>query len=83
MWEELDHKLIKTFIFSDFSEAFSFMARVALLAEKLDHHPYWSNVYSQVSFELSTHDAGNRVTEKDQTLAREIDRIYLSYNSAN
>lgn len=51
------------------------MTRVAFLAEKLDHHPNWSNVYNTVVIELTTHDAGNVVTEKDRNLAKEIDRI--------
>eukprot|EP01037_Dinobryon_pediforme_P007444 gene7444-7508_t len=56
----------------DFSEAFAFMARVALLAEKHDHHPTWTNTYNKVEIWLSTHDAGDVVTEKDILLASEI-----------
>lgn len=59
--------------FSDFNAAFGFMARVALVAEKMDHHPEWSNVYDRVEVLLTTHDAGG-VTDKDVTLARFIDR---------
>jgi len=64
----------KTFVFKDFSEAFGFMARVALEAEKADHHPEWSNVYKTVEVTLSTHDAGG-VTDKDIALARAMDAI--------
>ena len=75
MWEEKNNRLIKTFQFRDFVEAFGFMSKVALVAEKMDHHPQWTNVYNRVSFELSTHDAGDIVTEKDKNLAREIDKL--------
>lgn len=66
--------ITRTFTFADFSQAFGFMARVALVAEKMDHHPEWTNVYKTVAVTLSTHDAGG-VTERDLALAREIDRI--------
>lgn len=75
MWTEKDNKLTKTFEFNDFIEAFGFMAKVAIEAEKMNHHPNWSNVYNQVSFELTTHDAGNTVTEKDRKLAEIIDKL--------
>jgi 4a-hydroxytetrahydrobiopterin dehydratase len=75
MWKEEDNKLKKIFQFKDFSEAFSFMTRVAFLAEKMDHHPNWSNVYNKVEIELSTHDAGNKVTEKDRKLSAAIDAL--------
>jgi 4a-hydroxytetrahydrobiopterin dehydratase len=75
MWKEENNKLIKTFTFSNFIEAFGFMSKVAIVAEKMNHHPSWSNVYNKVSFELSTHDAGNIVTEKDRTLATAIDAL--------
>lgn len=74
-WTESDNKLKKSFQFKDFSEAFAFMTRVALAAEKMDHHPYWINVYNKVEIELSTHDAGNTVTEKDHKLAAIIDSL--------
>ena len=74
-WTEQNNRLKKTFKFMDFSEAFAFMTRVALLAEKMDHHPYWTNVYNTVSIELSTHDAGDIVTEKDRKLAKAIDQL--------
>jgi len=75
MWKEEDNKLIREFTFDNFMEAFSFMTRVALLAEKMNHHPSWSNVYNKVKIELSTHDAGDVVTEKDRALAKEIDQL--------
>jgi 4a-hydroxytetrahydrobiopterin dehydratase len=67
----------KTFVFSDFNEAFGFMARVALTAEKMDHHPEWSNVYKTVDVTLSSHDAGG-LTERDISLAEAMDRIAAS-----
>lgn len=75
MWREENNKLKKTFQFQDFSEAFAFMTRVAMAAEKMDHHPNWSNVYNKVEIELSTHDAGDMVTEKDKKLASIIDKL--------
>ncbi len=75
MWNEQDDKLQREFKFKDFSEAFAFMSRVALLAEKMDHHPEWSNVYNRVTIVLRTHSAGNTVTEKDRTLAAAIDKL--------
>ncbi|NJN28968.1 MAG: pterin-4-alpha-carbinolamine dehydratase [Cyclobacteriaceae bacterium] len=75
MWIEENNRLKKTFKFKDFTEAFGFMTKVALIAEKADHHPFWTNVYNTVSFELSTHDAGNTVTDKDRKLAKAIDQL--------
>jgi 4a-hydroxytetrahydrobiopterin dehydratase len=75
MWQEEDNKLYKKFTFSNFSAAFAFMTRVAMEAEKIDHHPYWSNVYNTVEIWLNTHDAGNIVTEKDRTLSKRIDAL--------
>jgi len=75
MWTEKDNQLKRTFKFNDFKEAFGFMAQVAIVAEKMDHHPNWSNVYNQVEINLSTHDAGNIVTDKDRKLAEAIDQI--------
>lgn len=74
-WKEEDNKLKKTFEFKDFVEAFGFMSQVAIIAEKMNHHPNWSNVYHTVSFELNTHDAGDIVTEKDHKLAEAIDGL--------
>lgn len=75
MWQETNDTLQRTFKFKDFSEAFAFMTRVALEAEKMGHHPDWTNVYNTVSITLSTHDAGDKVTEKDRQLAATIDRL--------
>ncbi len=75
MWKEENNKLKRTFEFKDFSEAFAFMTRVALIAEKQNHHPWWSNVYNKVEMELNTHDAGDNVTEKDWKLAKAIDKL--------
>lgn len=75
MWIEKENKLTKTFEFKDFTEAFGFMTKVAIEAEKMNHHPNWSNVWNKVSFELTTHDAGNTITEKDRKLAEIIDQL--------
>lgn len=75
MWTEAENRLRKSFVFADFSEAFAFMTRVALLAEKMNHHPTWTNTWNRVDIELTTHDAGNRVTEKDRKLAAAIDEL--------
>lgn len=75
MWTEKDNSLQATFKFKDFSEAFAFMTQVAFLAEKMNHHPDWSNVWNTVHFKLNTHDAGSVVTEKDRELARAIDVV--------
>ncbi len=77
MWKEENNELQRSFVFADFSEAFAFMTRVALLAESMDHHPNWSNVYNKVDIHLSTHDAGNMVTEKDRKLAAAIDKLTM------
>ena len=73
-WSITDGKLHKTFQFRDFSEAFGFMARVALVAEAMDHHPEWFNVYKTVRVDLSTHDAGG-ITELDFALAGRMEAI--------
>jgi 4a-hydroxytetrahydrobiopterin dehydratase len=73
MWKEENNCLKRTFKFKDFMEAFGFMTKVALVAEKMEHHPNWSNVYNTVTIELSTHDAGNVVTDLDRKLAKAID----------
>lgn len=75
MWEEKDNRLYKKFRFKNFSEAFAFMTRVAMEAEKMDHHPLWTNVWNTVEIWLNTHDAGNIVTEKDRKLAAIIDTL--------
>jgi len=75
MWTEENNSLKKSFDFKDFSEAFAFMTRVALLAEKMDHHPYWVNVYNHLEITLNTHSAGDIVTDKDRKMAKEIDKL--------
>lgn len=66
--------LVRTFKFRDFSEAFGFLARVALHAEKVDHHPEFTSVWNRVDFRLTSHDAGE-VTDRDRSLAEAIDRL--------
>ena len=75
-WSEVPGRdaISKKFVFKDFNEAFGFMTRAALVAEKMDHHPEWFNVYKTVEVTLSTHDAGG-VTELDVTLAQAMDRL--------
>ena len=75
MWIQKDNTLYRKFEFENFSEAFAFMTRVALEAEKSDHHPLWTNVYNKVEIWLSTHDAGDIVTDKDRDLAKRIDKL--------
>lgn len=75
MWEEKDNKLHRQFVFKNFSAAFAFMTQVAILAEKQNHHPYWTNVWNKVDIYLNTHDAGNVVTDKDRKLAKAIDLL--------
>jgi 4a-hydroxytetrahydrobiopterin dehydratase len=75
MWTEENNSLYKKFEFKNFSEAFAFMTRVAIEAEKADHHPLWTNVYNKVEIWLSSHDAGNTITAKDRKLAENIDKL--------
>lgn len=75
MWTQTNNKLYRKFTFANFSEAFAFMTRVAIEAEKMDHHPLWTNVWNTVEIWLSTHDAGDIVTEKDHRLAANIDGL--------
>ena len=81
MWQEQNNQLKRSFTFKDFSEAFAFMSRVALLAEKMNHHPTWSNTYNKVDITLCTHDEGNTITDKDEKMAKAIDVIYKGSNS--
>lgn len=74
-WKEEDNKLVQHFEFKDFSEAFAFLSRVALLAEKYNHHPEIQNTYNKVSLSLTSHDAGNKVTDRDINLAKAIDKL--------
>jgi 4a-hydroxytetrahydrobiopterin dehydratase len=78
MWQEKDNRLYKKLQFKDFSEAFAFMTRVALEAEKMDHHPTWTNTWNSVEIWLNTHSAGDIVTDKDRELAGKIDKLHDS-----
>src|SRR5262245_54424165 len=75
-WREVDGRdaIARKFVFKDFNQAFGFMTRAALIAEKMDHHPEWFNVYRTVEVTLSTHDAGG-VTDKDIALAKAMDSL--------
>ncbi|NLR60092.1 pterin-4-alpha-carbinolamine dehydratase [Chitinophaga polysaccharea] len=75
MWEERNKQLYRAFEFKDFRDAFAFMTKVAMVAEKMDHHPNWRNVYNKVEIYLSTHDAGDVITAKDEALASAIDKL--------
>ena len=75
MWEERNKQLYRAFEFKNFRDAFAFMTKVALIAEKMDHHPNWSNVYNKVEIILSTHDAGDINTAKDEAMAKAIDQL--------
>lgn len=81
MWKEENNQLKRSFQFSNFIEAFGFMTKVALVAEKMNHHPNWSNVYNKVDITLFTHDEGNIITEKDRKLANEIDKAFAGKSS--
>ncbi len=76
MWTEKDNSLQANFKFQDFVAAFSFMTEVAFHAEKQNHHPTWENTYNSVKILLTTHDAGNQVTDKDRQLSKTISTIY-------
>jgi 4a-hydroxytetrahydrobiopterin dehydratase len=75
MWQETDSKLYRKFEFKDFVAAFGFMSKVALLAEKQNHHPTWTNTYNNVEIWLTSHDAGNTITDRDKKLAAAIDKL--------
>jgi 4a-hydroxytetrahydrobiopterin dehydratase len=79
MWIEKNNALEASFKFKDFVEAFAFMTEVAFCAEKMNHHPNWSNVWNTVHFSLTTHDSGNTITDKDKQLATQIDLIFKKY----
>ena len=74
-WTRSDEALTRHFEFADFSEAFGFLSRVALLAESHEHHPAIENVWNKVTLNLTTHDAGSKVTDKDEKLATAIDKL--------
>ncbi|MFN6944600.1 MAG: 4a-hydroxytetrahydrobiopterin dehydratase [Cytophagaceae bacterium] len=75
MWKEENNHLVKSFKFKDFKEAFAFITKVALLSEKLNHHPEWTNSWNRVHIRITTHSAGNTVTDKDHKMAQEIDLL--------
>ena len=79
-FKEVHQALYASFEFTDFTTAWAFMTQVALVAEKMDHHPEWSNVYNRVEIKLTTHDAGNTITEKDRKLAALIEGFAASIN---
>lgn len=81
MWQEENNQLKCSFEFAGFPEAFAFMTRVALLAEKMNHHPDWRNVYNKVEITLYTHSAGDVITDKDEKMAKAIDEIYKGKNT--
>jgi 4a-hydroxytetrahydrobiopterin dehydratase len=81
MWIEENNQLKRSFKFANFIEAFAFMTKVAFAAEKMNHHPNWSNTYNKVDITLFTHDANNMVTDKDRKLASEIDKLFSGGNS--
>ena len=75
MWKQVKDALVAELVFKNFVDAFAFITDVAALAEKHDHHPEWSNVYNRVTIRLTTHDAGNQVTDKDRKLAEAIEAL--------
>ena len=75
MWKQVKNALVADLVFKNFVDAFAFMTDVAAIAEKHDHHPEWSNVYNRVTIRLTTHDAGNQVTDKDRKLAEAIEAL--------
>jgi 4a-hydroxytetrahydrobiopterin dehydratase len=79
IWREENNALHTELKFIDFSQAWAFMNEVAIASEKMNHHPEWSNVWNSVEIKLTTHDAGNTVTEKDRKLAEKITLIYKRY----
>jgi len=81
-WKEEDNKLKKEFKFKDFVQAMSWMMECAFHIEKLNHHPEWYNVYNTVKVELTTHDAGDKVTTKDYDLAESMDKCFEKYEGA-
>ena len=80
-WIEKNNKLTAEFVFEDFSQTWAFMTEVAILAERKNHHPEWTNVWNRVTINLSTHDAGGVITEKDTKLADGISKIYERYQN--
>ncbi len=75
-WTEENNKLTKTFVFKSFVDALAWMVKSSFAIEKLNHHPEWTNVYNKVHISLTTHDAGNTVTDKDRELAQVLDNLF-------
>lgn len=80
-WKEEQDKLKKTFEFKDFREAMSWMQHAAFAIEEMQHHPEWKNVYNTVDVALTTHDEGNKITEKDRKLADKLDALYSRWKN--
>jgi 4a-hydroxytetrahydrobiopterin dehydratase len=78
-WKEENNKLVGEFVFEDFSQAWAFMTEVAILSERKNHHPEWSNMWNRVVITLSTHDEGFIITEKDRKMADGISKIFERY----
>jgi 4a-hydroxytetrahydrobiopterin dehydratase len=79
-WTEENNRLTQTFMFKNFSDAFAWMTQVALVAEKMNHHPEWTNVYNKVDVALYSHDAGNTITDRDRKLAEKMDALFQKFN---
>lgn len=79
-WVTTSNQLEKTFAFADFESAMSFMQQSALKIAEIDHHPTWTNTYNRIHVTLTTHDAGNQVTDKDRALAQLLDNLYQNFN---
>lgn len=77
-WKEENHVLSKTFTFPSFEDAMRFMQQAALFISELDHHPTWTNTYNRVEVQLTTHDVGNKITQKDRDLAKSLDALYAA-----
>jgi 4a-hydroxytetrahydrobiopterin dehydratase len=82
-WSENNASLDLDLLFKDFSTAWAFMTEVAMYAEKVNHHPTWTNTYNHVSIKLSTHDAGNTITDKDRKMAAWIGKLLEKYASVS
>jgi 4a-hydroxytetrahydrobiopterin dehydratase len=79
-WVTTSNQLEKTFTFADFESAMAFMQQAATKIAEIDHHPTWTNTYNRIHVTLTTHDAGNHVTDKDRALAQLLDNLYQNFN---
>jgi 4a-hydroxytetrahydrobiopterin dehydratase len=79
-WKEENNHLTKTFMFKNFPDTFAWMTQVAFVAEKMNHHPEWTNVYNKVDVALYSHDAGNTITDRDRKLAEKMDALFKKFN---